>query len=240
MSAERLNGAVAVVTGGSRGIGAAIAAALARADAHVVLVGRSSDTLESVAESCGARARSVVADLGDERAVRDLAAEVSSRHARIDVVVHAAAELAVGPVAEAPTEDFDRQYRVNLRAPYLLTQLLLPGLTAASGDVVFVNSTAGRRAAAGSSQYAATKHGLRAVADALRAEVNDAGVRVITVYPGRTDTPMQAELHRLEGRTYSPERLVGADDVAAAVLSALTAGPRAQVAEIVVLPRKML
>ena len=86
------------------------------------------------------------------------------------------------------------------------------------GQVVFVNSTIGLSTRAGAGQFAATQHALRAVADTLRDEVNPDGIRVTSVYPGRTATPRQATLHAHEGRTYRPERLMQPDDVAAMVV----------------------
>jgi short-subunit dehydrogenase len=87
---------------------------------------------------------------------------------------------------------------------------------------VFINSTAGLTASANVAQYAATKHALRAIADSLREELNPDGVRVVSVYPGRTATPLQARLHTLEGRDYRPDRLAQPEDVASVVMSALT------------------
>ncbi len=87
-------------------------------------------------------------------------------------------------------------------APAELTRLLLPQLRAARGHVVFVNSGAGLRANPEWGAYAASKHGLKALADALRGEEADHGVRVTSVYPGRTATPMQEKVHRQEGKEY--------------------------------------
>ena len=99
-----------------------------------------------------------------------------------------------------------RQWRINLRAPYLLPQALLPQLVARQGQVVLLNSSVWGNARAGSAAYAASKYALKALADALRAEVNPDGLRVLSVYPGRTASPMQAEVHRAEARPYAPRR----------------------------------
>jgi NADP-dependent 3-hydroxy acid dehydrogenase YdfG len=90
------------------------------------------------------------------------------------------------------------------------------------GQIVFVNSTAGLNARANVSQFAATQHALRAVADSLREEINQDGVRVVSVYPGRTATPGQAKIHSIEGKAYAPERLMQPEDVASVVVTALT------------------
>jgi NADP-dependent 3-hydroxy acid dehydrogenase YdfG len=144
----------------------------------------------------------------------------------------------MGPVEAAPVAALDAQLGVNLRAPYLLTQLLLPALVAAAGDVVFVNSSAGRAARGGVAAYAASKHALRALADGLRDEVNARGVRVLSVYPGRTATAGQAAIFAEEGRAYTPDLLLQPDDVAAAVAGALALPRTAEVTEIMIRPMR--
>jgi len=103
-------------------------------------------------------------------------------------------------------------------------------------DVVFVNSTQGQAAAAGVSQYAITKHALRAMADSLRAELSNTGVRVCSIFPGRTDTPMQQKIFELEGRPWQPDCLLRPDDVADLVAHTLAMPARAQVTELTVWP----
>src|SRR5205814_5706068 len=107
--------------------------------------------------------------------------------------------IATAALADVPIADFDRQYRVNVRAPLLLTQALLPLIVRARGHIVFVNSSVGRSIKPNVGAYAASKHALRALADTLRAEINPRGVRVLTVFPGNTATAMQAQLSREAG-----------------------------------------
>jgi NADP-dependent 3-hydroxy acid dehydrogenase YdfG len=152
------------------------------------------------------------------------------------VLVHGAGVFACAPVARASVHELDRLYRVNVRAPYVLTQALLPGLRRARGQVVFVNSSAGLHAGAGVAQYAATKHALKAVADSLRCEVNADGVRVVSVYPGRTASPMQKSIHDREGRPYRPGDLLQPDDVAAVVVHSLGLPRTAEVTDVHVRP----
>jgi NAD(P)-dependent dehydrogenase (short-subunit alcohol dehydrogenase family) len=128
----------------------------------------------------------------------------------------------------------DRQYDVNLRAPYLLTQSLLPMLRTGQGQVVFINSLVGLNAKGASGQYSATKHALKGLADSLREEVNPRGLRVLSVFLGRTASPMQAAVHQMEGRTYKPELLVRPEDVADLVSSALSLARTAEVTEITI------
>jgi NAD(P)-dependent dehydrogenase (short-subunit alcohol dehydrogenase family) len=226
---------VAVVTGAGSGIGKALALALAAQGATLALVGRRPGPLEAVAAASSA-ARTYPTDLADDAGVRGLAAALGRDFGRVDVLVHNAAAFRLGATAEAPVEDFDLQYRTNCRGPYLLTQLLLPLLRPRRGQVVFINSSAGLAARAGVGQYAATKHALKALADSLRDEVNRDGVRVLSVFCGRTATPLQEELHALEGRPYRPGRLVQPEDVAAVVVHALCLPRTAEVTEIKIRP----
>ena len=230
------SGQGAVVTGATCGVGAAVARALSAEGAVVLAVGRDPDRLAAVTSGSGEVVLAHRADLTDDQEVEALARRACEELPGVDLLIHAAAVIEVGSVAEAPLSDLDRQYRTNLRAPYALTQALLGALRERKGQVVFVNSTAGRSAGGGSSQYAATKHGLAALADSLRAEVNEEGVRVLSLFLGRTATPMQARLHELEGLSYTPERLIQPDDVADAIVCALRLARRAEITEIALRP----
>ena len=117
-----------------------------------------------------------------------------------------------------------------------MTRELLPLLRASRGQVVFVNSSAVFTRPSHCGAYIATKAALHGLADALRSEVNEAGVRVLSVFPGRTATPMQEDLHRAEGTPYRPERLLQADDVATAVMGALAMPRSAEVTDIRIRP----
>jgi len=226
---------VAVVSGANSGVGRAICLGLAAAGVQVCLLGRDSSTLELLAQSMRSVTERVLVypiDLTIDDSVTGLAAPLSRDAGRLDVLVHSAGVFEMGPLGAADVADLDSQYRTNVRGPYLLTQTLLPLLRASRGQIVFVNSTVGLNARAGLGQYASTQHALRAIADALRAEVNSDGVRVLTVYLGRTATARQARIFSLEGRPYAPELLVQPDDVAEMVLAALRLPRTAEVTEI--------
>jgi NAD(P)-dependent dehydrogenase (short-subunit alcohol dehydrogenase family) len=146
-------------------------------------------------------------DLVDDDQLRRLG-EVVAAEGGVDIVVHAAAVIKLAPFRDANVQDLDWQYRVNVRAPFVLMQALLPALSS-RGQVVFLNSSAGRVARAGVGQYAATKHALKALADSLRAELRPTGRRVLNVFLGRTATPMQEAVHRMEKRSYDSARYHG-------------------------------
>jgi NADP-dependent 3-hydroxy acid dehydrogenase YdfG len=227
-------GQVAVVTGATGGIGSAVAARLIAAGATVALVARCRQLLESYAVDPAANARVTrwSADLGVESDVTAVAERICETYPQIDILVHAAGTIGFGSIEESPAADFDAQYRVNVRAPYQLTQALLPRLLACGGHVVFINSSVVTGGRAGLSQYAATKQALRALADSLRDEVNPRGMRVTSIFLGRTASNMQAAVHRREGRTYHPERFIQPDDVASVVVGALQLPRTAEVTDI--------
>jgi NADP-dependent 3-hydroxy acid dehydrogenase YdfG len=230
---------VALVTGASSGIGQAIAVALADAGLALHVVGRDGPRLAATTSSVQSRV-AVTAwqiDLTRDDDVASMVESLERQRVGLDVLVHAAAIHAQASLLGADVRELDLQYAINVRAPYLLTQRLLPMLARARGDIVFVNSSAGLsviRAEIG--QYAATKHALRAIADAVRAEANPLGVRVLSLYLGRTATPMQEAVFRQEGRAYDGGKLLQPADVAAMVMSALALPRTAEVTDIMIRP----
>jgi short-subunit dehydrogenase len=142
----------------------------------------------------------------------------------------------LGPVGELSAKVWQQTLAVNLVAPAELTRLLLPSLRLSQGQVVFVNSGAGLRANPEWSAYAAGKFGLRALADALREEERGSGVRVTSVYPGRTATPMQQKVHAQEGKVYDPAAWIAPESVATTVLAALDLPRDAEITDVTVRP----
>jgi NADP-dependent 3-hydroxy acid dehydrogenase YdfG len=226
---------IAVVTGASSGIGKAVALSLAEHGATVCLVARRLKELEAVALCTRAIRPKLLpyqTDLVQDKDLNRLVTRLRADFQHIDIIVHSAGIYERAPLACARMPDFEVQYRTNVLAPYALTQALLPMLVAQRGQVVFVNSSAGLAAPEKLSQYAATKHALKAIADSLRKEVNQDGIRVLSVYLGRTATPLQKRVHEMENRTYRPENLMQASDVAAVIVNALSLPRTAEVTEI--------
>ncbi|EHN12017.1 conserved short-chain dehydrogenase [Patulibacter medicamentivorans] len=210
----QLAGRTVLITGATGGLGHAIARALAREGATLVLTGRRAEVLQPLADELGAVA--VSADLSSREDVERLAAD----HGEVDVVVHNAALPGSGPLDDYALEDADRVLEVNLRAPIALTRLLLPAMKRrGSGHHVYVSSMSAKVPTADASLYAGTKLGLRGFAQALRPELKPAGIGVSVVFPGFIrDAGMFAdtkvELPRGVG-TNTPE------DVATAVVRAI-------------------
>jgi NAD(P)-dependent dehydrogenase (short-subunit alcohol dehydrogenase family) len=183
---------VAIVTGASSGIGFAIAEAMSEAGARVVLVGRDEERLERCAESCG-ESLVVAVDLAADEAPARIVDETLSAFGAIDSLVHAAGIFWPKSLAEAPLDDFDMQWRVNVRAPYALTKAALPHLGRDS-SVIFVSSIAGQVAFPNSSAYCATKGAVEQLTKALAVELAPEGIRVNSIAPGNIRTPMNEEL----------------------------------------------
>jgi NAD(P)-dependent dehydrogenase (short-subunit alcohol dehydrogenase family) len=221
-----LDGRVAIVTGGSSGIGAGVAQALAAAGASVAIVGRDAGRLGAVASRIGAEggaAEAVVSDLRAPDSAKEIVAATVARLGRIDALVHAA-----GIFLLAPPEDslslLDEQWAINVRAPYALTVAALPYLRASKGSVIFFSSAAGRVGVAGATAYSVTKGAVEMMARGLAIDEAPNGVRVNAIAPGNIETPMNE--HLLADRDYraakvaaTPLRRLGAvDDLTATVV----------------------
>jgi NADP-dependent 3-hydroxy acid dehydrogenase YdfG len=230
---------IVVVTGASSGIGRAIALEMAAQGAVLCLVGRSLEALLAIArtvQQTSPKSKSYQVDLALDEDIQKLIVSIQQDFGQVDILIHNAGIFSMGTIATTPVAEFDRQYRINVRAPYLLTQALLPMLKIQHGQIVFINSSVGLRASANVGHYAATKHALKAIADSLREEVNTDQIRVISVFPGRTATPLQAKIHEMEGKIYHPERLIQPEDVATVVINALSLPLTAEVTDISVRP----
>jgi NADP-dependent 3-hydroxy acid dehydrogenase YdfG len=226
--------AVAVVTGASQGIGRAVAKCLS-ADGYIVwAVARRRHVLEKLAAS---RPGLIVApcDLTDDAQVDRLTTNINERSPRLAALVHCAGTYAAGATASTPVADLRDQFRANVEAAYLTTQRLLDILVPGS-TIVFLNSSQGIRAGAGVGQYAASMHARKAIADALRQELSESGVRVTSIYAGRTATPRQRRIYQGHGWVYQPDVLLRPEDIARVVLSILQLPETAEVTDLNIRP----
>lgn len=220
----------ALITGASRGVGAQIAKALAPTH-DLLLGGRGSAELDQLALDLDGAVTFPV-DLTDYDAVEAAIETIGL----LDVLVHSAGVASsLEAVADTPAEEWRYVMDVNVIAAAELTRLLLPGLRAASGHVVFLNSGAGLNVRANWTPYAASKFALRALADGLRAE--EPTLRVTSIFPGRIDTDMQRDIVAREGGTYTPSNYLRPETIAAAVASAINTPVDAHPTEIVLRPR---
>ena len=224
-----MKGGLALVTGATGLIGRAIGQSLLASGAEVLLHGRDPARVARLGQETGAEA--VAGDLTTPEAVEALRARVA-RHGRLDVLSLGSGiyERSADPAA------LRRQFEANVIGPYALLQALLPFLVQAQGQVVFLNSTQGLRASGGVGQFAATQHAMRAVADSLREEVNARGVRVLSIFLGRTASERQRAIFALEGRPYPEDRLIQPSDVAQVVASMLALPRTVEATEVMLRP----
>jgi NAD(P)-dependent dehydrogenase (short-subunit alcohol dehydrogenase family) len=223
---------LAVVTGGSRGIGLAMARTLAGAGWRVLLAGRDAAALERAAEAIGSAATSQVCDVCNPEAVAALF-RTAAAEGPLSVVVNAAG-LAHAPadVERLDVATWRHVVDTNLTGTFLCCQAAVPLLGPGATIVNVASVAAGREVFAGQSAYAATKAGVIALSNTLRAEVRQRGVRVLALVAGATDTPLWDDLWPEAPR----EKMVNADSVAAVVLAALRLPAGAAVSELVIEP----
>lgn len=230
---KSLQDQVAIVTGASRGIGKAIAHALAENGASVVLASRTARDVEAAATelvSAGHSAIAVPADVGNATDVERLVSKTVESYGRVDVLVNNAGVGVFKPVVDMDVSEFDRMWNVNMRGSFLCTKAVLPYMVKEnSGHIVNISSLAGKNSVKNGAGYAATKWALRGFASSLMLEVREANIRVITIFPGSVDTAFSS--------TNKPARqITQPEDVAAAVVFAVSANTRAMFSEIDVRP----
>ena len=248
--AERLDGTVALVTGASSGIGEATAWALARQGAAVAVVARRKDRLDSLVagiEEEGGTALAIEADVTDQAQAKGAVDEAVDRFGRLDTLFNNAGVMLLGPVEDAPTDEWDRMVDVNIKGLLYTAHAALPHLLAAAqdgprrvADLVNTSSVAGRRPRVGSAVYNLTKFGVGAFSESLRQEVTARHVRVSLVEPGAVDTELQSHL-REEIREQARQRFADtetleAEDIADAVTFIVTRPRRVAINELLVRP----
>jgi len=206
-----LSSHAAVVTGGGRGIGAAVARALAEAGAKVVVAARSEDQIAGVARdlvAAGHVACAISCDVTDPDSVGQLARRAEAAIGTVDILVNNAGVASSSPIKHLELDEWNRLIAINATGTYLCTRAFLPGMVAKGwGRVINVASVAGRAGASYISAYAASKHAVVGFTRAVAAEVASRGVTVNAICPGFVETPMTDEsVSRIAAKTsLSPE-----------------------------------
>lgn len=243
-----LSGTVVAITGASSGIGEATALAAARAGAAVALAARRADRIAALARriaDAGGRAVAIPADVGEEDQARAFVERAHAELGRLDALVNNAGVMLLGPVEDAPTEEWRRMIHVNVFGVLYCTRAAVPLMRRqGSGHVVTVSSVAGRVARPGSGVYALTKAGVGAFSESLRQEMAPHGIRVTVVEPGAVETELTDHL-RPEIRVLATERFAGirrlrAADVAEAIVFALGQPPHVALNEVLVRPTEQV
>ena len=239
-----LSGQVVAITGASSGIGEATALACARAGAAVALAARRTDRIEDLAERIagdGGRALAVTADVGEEDQARAFVQRTQDDLGRLDVLVNNAGVMLLGPIENAPTEEWRRMIHVNLFGVLYCTHAALPLMRQqGAGHIVNVSSVAGRVARLGSGVYNLTKWGVGAFSESLRQEMVPVGVRVTLIEPGAVATELpghnRPEVLEQMAKSFAGVTPLAAEDIATAILYAIGQSPTVAVNEILVRP----
>ncbi len=229
MAALPLAGRHAVVTGASRGIGLAIATALGAAGASLTLIARDQRTLERLASKLDARA--LPCDVGDAAAVERSIALLQRDGVAPDILVNNAGLFQPAPVDATTPEALSAALEVNLVAPFRFVRAFLPPmLERGAGDIVSIGSIADHATFPENAAYGASKNGLRALHDVLRAELHGTGVRVTLISPGPVDTSLWDEIEPDSREGFTPRsRMLAPNAVAAAVLYTVTQPPEVDI-----------
>ncbi len=239
----RLSGQVAVITGASRGIGRALAVAGRREGMKLVLAARGAGPLEELAGQLDATGAEVVAlpgDVSDRAYCETLIGQCEERFGGIDVVINNAGLAIGGKIADTKPEDVETMVRVNFLGAYYCTRFALPGMIRRKrGHIVMMDSVAGYRYSPGGSIYSATKFAMRALAEALRSEVQEHDIKVTSIYPGMTLTTYFDPKNPDALKPPIPlEAMLTAEDVADATLAAIGLPDRVSINTVVLRPTR--
>ena len=229
---ELLSDKNALVTGAGKGLGRAIAIALAREGVNVALLARTSSDLQEVAdeiEDLGVKAVMVTADVSNIHSVNEAVKDVLSCLGSIDILINNAGTASFGKFLELEPEEWERIIRVNLLGVYYTTRAVLPGMIEQlSGDIINISSTAGQRGAAVTSAYSASKFGLIGLSESLMQEVRKHNIRVSSLTPSTIATDLSIELKLTDG---DPEKVMQPEDFAEFIISQLKLNRRVFVKE---------
>jgi clavulanate-9-aldehyde reductase len=239
-----LSSQVVAITGASSGIGEATALACARAGAAVALAARRAERIETLARQIteqGGRAIAVPTDVGEESQAQAFITRAHEELGRLDVLVNNAGVMLLGPIENAPTEEWREMIHANVFGVLYCTHAALPLMHAqGSGHVVNVSSVAGRIARAGSGVYNLTKFGVGAFSESLRQEGVPLGVRVTLIEPGAVATELaghnRPEVLEQIAKRFGGITILEAEDIANAILYAIGQPPNVSVNEVLIRP----
>jgi NADP-dependent 3-hydroxy acid dehydrogenase YdfG len=244
---DSLAGTVALVTGASSGIGEATARALAASGAAVAVAARRKDRLDALVasiEAAGGRALALEVDVTDQAQAIDAVETTVRELGRLDTVVNNAGVMLLGPVVDAPTEEWDRMVTLNVQGLLYVAHAAIKHLLSAAqdgprrvSDLVNVSSVAGRRANQGSAVYNLTKHGVGAFSEALRQEVTQRHVRVSLIEPGAVATELTDHLRpEIRESLRSDVERLESEDIADAIAYVVTRPRRVAINEVLIRP----
>ena len=230
---QKLTGKVALVTGGGRGIGAAIAVRLAELGAQVVVCGRNQKPIDATAKGvtkAGGKATAMAADVADLKSVDSLAKRIKTEFSRLDILVNNAGVGSFStPLHELEPAEWDRVININLRGVFYCIRAFVP-LMSAGAHIVNISSLAGKNALPNGAVYAASKWGLNGLSYSVAEELRGQNIRVSVVCPGSVDTELSPHAGKAKSKMLKP------DDVAHAVSAIVTQEPQSFMSEVLLRP----
>ncbi len=225
---QQLKDKTAFITGGSRGIGKAIAIALAKEGVHIIITGRNEASLQQAQTEIskeGVKVMYAVMDVGKRADVEKVIAGITAKSAPVDILINNAGIGAFGNFLEMPPEKWEEIIQVNLLGVYYTTRAILPGMMERkTGDIINISSTAGEKGAAVTSAYSASKFGLLGLTESLMMEVRKHNIRVCELTPSTVATDMAIDLKLTDG---NPDKVLQAEDLAELVVAQLKLNRRA-------------
>jgi len=224
---QSLKGKTALVTGAGKGIGRAVALALAAEGTNVILLARTTTDLEAVAaeaESIGVQALIVTADIADINSVNEAVAKALAQFKTIDILINNAGVGKFGKFLDLTPTEFEDIIKINLFGTYYATRAVLPGMIEAQGgDIINISSTAGLRGAAATSAYSASKFAVMGLTESLMQEVRKHNIRVTALTPSTVATDMAKDLNLTDG---NPDKVMQPEDVAELIIAQLKLNKR--------------
>ncbi|WP_405223846.1 SDR family oxidoreductase [Lentisalinibacter sediminis] len=221
-----------IVTGASAGMGTAVARRLVQTGRRVIAPGRNEAALEALREELGPDFDPFTADLSEPDQIETFCESVTNESIKLKGLIFCSGLAVPAKVTQTTAESVDQMFDINTRAPMLLTARLAGLLQDSNGDVVFINSSASRTPGMDRAVYSASKAALASFADCVRGELNPGGVRVATIYPGRTATPGVEPVRQYYRDTVDMRRLLQPDDIAALVIHILDAPDNVEITDI--------
>jgi NADP-dependent 3-hydroxy acid dehydrogenase YdfG len=244
---KALDGTVALVTGASSGIGEATARALSEQGATVAVAARRKDRLDALAGQIGGLA--IESDITDREQAIAAVEGTAQELGRLDIVINNAGVMLLGPIVDAPVEEWDRMVALNVQGLLYVAHAAIPHLLRAAegeprrvADLVNVSSVAGRRVGAGGGIYQLTKHGVGVFSEALRQEITGRYVRSSLVEPGATESELVTHVRKevRDQLTAGVEQKLAAEDIADAVVYIVTRPRHVAINEILVRPTEQV
>ncbi len=233
-----LNDKTILLTGASSGIGKQIALSLIQFRVKLLMVGRKQDVLEEI--KCNPNSVAEVQyekiDLSNDNELFTFLKRIKNNGFRPDVLIHCAGTYHHGGILDTSDKAIDYSYKVNFRAPFIITRELLNIIKNKKGQILFLNSTAILSPRSINVAYSSIKGALRTLAEAIHQEVYPYGVRVTSIYLGRVDTPMQKQVCEAEGIEYLPKHFLTSNNVADSIINILTLPPNVQINNITIRP----